>query len=179
MIHVNINVCDLHIRLIHLNFCMQDLSIRCYQNILHIFHNSHNKYGSFKWRQTSRLQWPPYKLCSTVLSTQCLCGLCKNNRLSIISKKLALWQTNYSSGFHPLAQEEADYTFIFVVCWPQLAPGTHQSHSITPLCGWTGRDNVTQGSWFERRGGDHSPITILNKTDSTYRKINSLTIKLE
>lgn len=94
--------------------------IRGYQNILHIFHNSYNKHSSFKWRQTSRLQWPPYKLCFTVLSTQCLCGLCKNNHLSIISKKLALWQTNYSSGFHPLAQEEADYTFIFVVGWPWL-----------------------------------------------------------
>lgn len=95
--------------------------IRGDQNILHIFHNSHNRYGSLKWRQSSRLQWPPYN-CFTVLSTRCLCGLCKNNHLSIISKKLALWQTNYSSGFHPLAQEEADYTFIFVVSWPQ--PGT-------------------------------------------------------
>lgn len=34
--------------------------IRGDQNILHIFHNSHNRYGSLKWRQSSRLQWPPY-----------------------------------------------------------------------------------------------------------------------
>lgn len=94
--------------------CRAEHQIRGYQNSLHIFHNSHNKYSSFRWRQTSRLQCPPYKLCFTVLSTQCLCGPCQNNHLSIISKKLALWQTNYSSGFHPLAQEEADYTFIFV-----------------------------------------------------------------
>lgn len=124
--------------------------IRGYQNILHIFHNSYSKYSSLKWRQTSRLQWPPHKLCLTVLSTQFLCGLCTNNHLSIISKKLALWQTNYSSGFHPLAQEEADYTLIFVVGWPRLGtrcPPKPLYHS--PLC-WPGRESITQGSWVEK-----------------------------
>lgn len=119
------------------------------------------------------------QLCFTVLSTRCLCGLCKNNHLSIISKKLALWQTNYSSGFHPLAQEEADYTFIFVVSWPQL--GTR--YLPKPLYHsppWLDRERKYNSNLVgERRGRDHSPITILNETDSTYRKINSLTIKLE
>jgi len=49
-------------------------------------------------------------------------------------------------------------------------PGAHQSHSITrPPQLDRGDKNVIKGSWVERRTGrDHSPITVMGKTDSTW-----------
>jgi len=50
-----------------------------------------------------------------------------------------------------------------------MMPGAYQGWSITPLLAGQGREHIIKGSWVEiRTGRDHSPITITDKTDSTW-----------
>ena len=47
--------------------------------------------------------------------------------------------------------------------------GAHPAAPSLPSTARQGRENVTKGWWVEiRTGGDHSPVTIMGKTDSTW-----------
>jgi len=51
--------------------------------------------------------------------------------------------------------------------------GAHQSRSVTsPAQQERGRENMPVGSWVEiRTERDHSPITVMGKTDLTWGKL--------
>lgn len=64
------------------------------------------------------------------------------------------------------------------ICLWWVDPGkttvAHQNHSITSHLSWTRGERIYQkGSWVKiRTERDHSPATVMGKTDLTYGKNN-------
>lgn len=55
-----------------------------------------------------------------------------------------------------------------------------KSALLLPFSAEHGREDTTKGSWIEIRAGrNHSAITVMGKSDSTWGKINLLSMKSE
>lgn len=74
------------------------------------------------------------------------------------------------------------FTILFLVLWWfGWMPGAHQSCSITPLFDWRGEKKFNERLTAEVKAGrDHSPITVMGKTNSAWEiSWNLLPIKSE
>jgi len=77
------------------------------------------------------------------------------------------------------------YSYKYIVNFGELTlAGCQVSTKVTLsffLISWTGEKNIIKGSWAKIRAGrDHSPITMMDKTDSTWlNQFSLLTIKSE